>query len=429
MNSSFTGIKEKTGPFFYVSLFCMAILFHQSSILFGVNFSIADFFCIFFVISLIVQNQLLIPIIPLLFYLFVVILVTLTAVFYVPIVLGIETNMIRIGSDFIKLSASFLYFLLGFTLTQKGFFRTVIKWYSYAGVAIGTLGIVMTILNVKVFSSLLYYADVRYRGLMIDPNYFSVLLVTSYVFFNKNEEIKSIYKTIIFFLVLGGVLVAGSKTGLLTLCVYVCIQGWEYLRSYKKNVAAIITSLLIISLILLVFPIITAIFQNEIQQLANSRPALERVYVVFDDLDGAISGSGSERDTTWRVALEMIALSPYVGVGIGSYTTVANEFFLYNNVAHNTFLQLAAEWGLPVASIFFLYVFFQLFKVWKNTKQFNCNAIIVTHILFILMVGSMAITLSNARPLWFFLGVLIYYISQHRKEKARRLSMLNREKI
>src|SRR5699024_11847161 len=72
--------------------------------------------------------------------------------------------------------------------------------------------------------------------------------------------------------------------------------------------------------------------------------------------DSAVGASGSERGDAWDVALAVIALSPALGVGVGTYLTVANEVTGIPMLAHNTYLQVSAEWGLILAIVFFVWL-------------------------------------------------------------------------
>ena len=127
------------------------------------------------------------------------------------------------------------------------------------------------------------------------------------------------------------------------------------------------------------------------------------------DFSGAISENGSGRDITWKVAIQVIQLSPVTGIGIGTYSHIAYQMFHSNNIAHNTFLQLSAEWGIPLAFMLFIYMFFTIGKATNfsisNDSEMN---LILRDIIIILLIGSMAISLNNARVLWLILGALVF---------------------
>lgn len=87
--------------------------------------------------------------------------------------------------------------------------------------------------------------------------------------------------------------------------------------------------------------------------LANS-PFAERFQQVRRELLGESSGSVSERLELWRAGRAMTADYPLLGVGIGHYPS---ELALYaphleGKAAHNSYIQMAAETGVPGAALY-----------------------------------------------------------------------------
>ena len=183
--------------------------------------------------------------------------------------------------------------------------------------------------------------------------------------------------------------------------------------SAKKKVKVIISQWFLIIILVLIISLFFTLFQTIINDIASSIPAFTRVQQLFTDFDAAISGNGSERDSTWTAALQIIQHSPVIGIGIGTYMNIASGMFDAKDIAHNTLLQLSAEWGIPLAFVFFAYVFYLLGKATNNRM---CNAetnYIIRDIIIILLVGSMAISLNNARVLWLLLGALVSSLYSH----------------
>jgi putative inorganic carbon (HCO3(-)) transporter len=62
------------------------------------------------------------------------------------------------------------------------------------------------------------------------------------------------------------------------------------------------------------------------------------------------------RRATWKAALRMIADHPLVGIGPGSFEAVVTRYedpdAVFENLAHNTYLELGAELGIPVMLIY-----------------------------------------------------------------------------
>ncbi|MCM3765947.1 O-antigen ligase family protein [Neobacillus niacini] len=397
-----------------VILFWMAILLHQSQVILGINISFADFFCLMVFINLVIRNQLIIPTLPLNFFIIVSLLVLATAVIYVPIQFNSNSNPAAIVSDYIKLSASFVYFLIGYNLSNINYLDKTIKWYSLFSILVGILGIIFTIFSINVFSNILFFGGTRFRGLMIDPNYYSVLQITGLVYFTRSKIVEARYKYLAVFITFLAVLTSGSKTGIITLICYLALRLIEYLFLKKKRTGEVVVHLFFIVFLILLAPLLFGISEKAMYHLTSSIPSFFRIQELLTDITGAVSESGSGRSDAWNVALQVIQLSPFLGVGIGTYTSLTGEMFQYGNLAHNTFLQLLAEWGIPLTTCFFGYVFFLLGKVSLIDFHRTETNLILRDFMIILLVGSMAISLNSARILWLILGALIYSANAQR---------------
>lgn len=414
MNYSIEIDKSSYHPNVYLTivLFFMAVLLNQSNILFGINVSLADAFCMLLLIFFLIKNQLTIPYIPLLYFFLTSIFVILTAIFFVPAKFNTNLEPINIASDYVKLIAVFIYFLIGYNLSKIKLIKKTLKWYSVFGLFIGVVGIIYTLLNIQTFSSTFFYAGTRFRGLMIDPNYYSVLQVTSLVFITRTETIKNRYKLLAIAIVVISVLLSGSKTGTLTCASYLFFRGLEYLfTKEKKWFLTVLYFFLGGILILLILTTISYIKEN-INVLSSSIPSFSRVLFLITNFTEAISSNGSGREDAWKTAIQIIQFSPILGIGVGTYSAIAEEMFNMDSVAHNTFLQLAAEWGAPLSFVFFIYVITALGKTTFLTGYKSETILILRDLIFIMLIGSLAISLNNSRSLWLFLGALIASIKQ-----------------
>lgn len=402
----------------------MAFLLHQSSVIFGVNLSLSDLFCIVIFFLLLNRNQLYIPTVPFVFFLTISILVLMTALILVPRQFMYTPEPAKVLADYIKLGAVFVYFLIGYNLDKLKLLKKTLSYYSFSGIGIGLLGIGLTFLNIQSLTEFLYFAGIRYKGLMIDPNYFSVLQVTAFVFISRSAAIKARYKWLALFIIVLSILVSGSKTGLLTLFIYLAFRLAEYIFLTRKRAGALIMQMIVFVLVLAASPIIFGIVNQLLLQAVSSIPSLERLQFLFTDFNQAFSESGSGRNTTWEVAVQIIQASPVFGIGIGTYSNLAYELFDSYNVSHNTFLQLLAEWGILAASLFFAAVFSMLGKVTFSYESQSETTIVLRDILLILLIGSLAISLNNARFFWLCLGALISSL-QLKYESRKAINKVN----
>lgn len=399
---------------FIVPVLFLSILLHQSSELFGINLSFADFFCVFILVILVISHQLQLPIFPLIFFLIVSSIVIITSTFYVPMVFNIDINPKGIISDFLKLIALLVYFIIGFNLYRLDLMEKTLKWYSLFGMLIGLIGIMTTLLNINLLSEILYYSDTRYRGLMIDPNYYSVLQITAFIYFSRAKSIRFQYKVLALLITLITVLTSGSKTGLITLSCYLAFRIIEYLFKQNKKGSVILIQMTMITLLILVVPMLFHYLPKLIMIIGSIIPTFDRVQLLFTDFSSAISESGSGRNITWIVALQVIQLSPLIGVGIGTYSNIASKLYYSNDIPHNTFLQLSAEWGIPLAFLFFGYVIFLLVRISNSRSSMNLTInLVLRDIILVLLVASMAISLNNARILWLVLGALVCSLNRN----------------
>jgi O-antigen ligase len=75
--------------------------------------------------------------------------------------------------------------------------------------------------------------------------------------------------------------------------------------------------------------------------------------------DSIASGTGSQRTDLWYAGLQMLKWSPLVGMGHGQF--VQEEGL----VAHSSYIQALAEWGLVGGVMFIGLVYLVLYSVWR----------------------------------------------------------------
>jgi len=102
-----------------------------------------------------------------------------------------------------------------------------------------------------------------------------------------------------------------------------------------------------------------------------------------------------------------VGSSPIFGVGVGTYTGITTAMWGVGAIAHNTYIQLAAEWGLPMSLFFFATIFWQLIGSTIKGKSGSELRIVYRDIIVVFLLGSFAISLNNARLLWITLGLLV----------------------
>lgn len=384
----------------------MGLFFNQSSIMFGFNISISDFFLIPVFSYFLFSGRLKIKLRYLSFFLALSFVGFLAAVFFVPSITPFNASLNAVLSGYIKLLASFLYFLLGFSVFEKGWSEAIVRCYSIGAFLIGFFGLLVTVSEIGFFRAQLLYGNFRLRGLMNDPNYFSVIQVSALVFFLRYRGMRSIVRFLVSLTLIFSIVASGSKTGLLTLAIYSVFFLFEEAYRSRRKVFLLTVICLAILLALLAYAALADKHLDILDSISRIIPAFSRVKLLFTDFSSALAEGGSGRNTAWDVAASIIKLSPVFGIGFGTYSEVSSTLFGTRVIAHNTFFQIFAEWGIPLAVCFFVFVMFQIIKASQDKRKNDYVVIVARDIVIVLLIGSMGISLNNARMFWFFLGLL-----------------------
>ena len=383
----------------------MAVSLHQSGIMFGVNLSVADLFCFLGILVLISSKRLMLSKLPFLYFIALTIHTLFVSFIYVPATFTLFPRSSSVMINYIKLLVCFFYFILGNSIALLKQDEVVIKYYSYVALFIGFLGVIATLLSLQPLSSILVYEGVRLTGLMNDPNYFSLIQASALAYFCKVKGINGFFRIGICIILILSILASGSKTGLITIMVYMLIRLVETLLKNRIRASSFIRTLLLFIIIIVVAVNLSALLGEILYALSNKLPAFNRIVMIFTDFNSAVSGMGSGRDVTWKVALQLIKLSPIMGIGLGTYSALAEAFFGTDVIAHNTYLQLYSEWGIIFATLLFIYIFHTIGKT-ILLRRSEGSISILADMLIVFLIGSLAISLNNARMFWIFLGML-----------------------
>lgn len=390
----------------FASFVLMGVFFNQSRIMFGFNISLSDFFLIPVFSYFLFSGRLRIRLSYFSFFFTVSFFGFMSAVFFIPGVTPFSPSLNVVLAGYIKLLASFLYFLVGFSVFEKGWSEVIVRSYSIGAFLIGFLGLLVTVSGTGFLRAQLLYGNFRLRGLMNDPNYFSVIQVTALVFFLRLRGMRKIVRFLVSLILVISIIASGSKTGLLTLAIYSVLFMFEQVSRTRRRVFLLAVICLAMLLALLAYALLADTLPDILDSLSRIIPAFSRVKLLFTDFSSALVEGGSGRNTAWYVATNIIQLSPVFGIGFGTYSEVSNTLFGTRMIAHNTFFQILAEWGIPLAVCFFVFVMFLIVKASLNMRENDYLAVIARDIVIVLLIGSMGISLNNARMFWFFLGLL-----------------------
>lgn len=407
--------KRKTTLTVVITL--MGMFLHQTSGILGINASLADIFCVMVFFILLIQDKLVFPVKHTLFFILLSVVLLINSMFVVPMTISYYPELTSIITNYLKLLMVFIYFIIGYCIARQSMFDYVLKWYSYFGLTVGCLGIIMTLTNIGLFNDVFFLWG-RFKGLMNDPNYYAILQVTALAIAIRRIS-NNKYKPVIWILVFLSVSISGSKTGMITFIVYLIFYCFESIIRKKKRLHEAILFCIVLAIIFLLTPYFVTLINYTIDKISTFIPIFSRVEVLFNDYMSAISNKESSRDAAWGNAINLIAMSPILGIGIGTYGGIAEMMFGSKTIAHNTYLQLGVEWGVPLIFLFFAYVFYLLGRTsFSKYEEFHETSIIIRDVLIVLLIGSFAISLNNARIFWLFLGALIFYVNQHKSKNV-----------
>lgn len=387
----------------------LALLLNQSRVIAQVNFSFSDFFMVLIVIILFLKNSLFFPKKISLFFLFLSITTISAATLWVPIRLGVQAPIVSVFANIVKLMTVFMYFFVGYSLTKINKITIILKWFSIGAVSIAILAFLYTFISGLPLRQLLYFGESRFSGLMNDPNYFSVIQSSALVYILFNHYYKKMIKWLAFVAIVFSILVAGSKTGLITVVAICLLKLVSWIVSNPGNIIKKAIVLCMLFGLIFLGGIILLNLERILPFLNRYIPEFNRVSILFTNFTDALHAEGSTRDLSWGNALKLINLSPVFGIGVGTYSYIANYLFGSKIIAHNTYLQLFVEWGVPVALFSFSYLFWLIGKSLKKAFDFKHKSFI-NLMLIPFIIGSLALSLNNSRLFWVLFGAVFYYL-------------------
>ena len=172
--------------------------------------------------------------------------------------------------------------------------------------------------------------DLRPGYIAGDANYFAtcmllVLPMAVYSLKIKGSRWQRWFCAVSLLVMLVAFTLASSRGGLVGLCVVIL---YMILRSGQSRRGAIAIAVLLLPMML----------------FSPASPLKRMLHPNYGDFVGA-----QVRREFWSVGLDMIASHPFTGIGLGNFTaqSVSKEVAGFQGIACNTFLEIAAELGIP----------------------------------------------------------------------------------
>lgn len=204
---------------------------------------------------------------------------------------------------------------------------------------------------------LLYFDEIRSKGLMNDPNYFAMTQIITLVLAYKYIH-NYIFKVLACGILLWSLTTTGSKTAfiiLIVLAIYFFIK-----KLFSRNAVSVV-SMSVIMLILLCFTFYNINYYLFQLSDLDALPSLDRMASIFEEGFASLNDSGSERSVVWINAISVIKYTLGFGVGLVDYVHIGSQINGILLVAHNTYLQIFCGMGHFIRCI--IYHIYALFTV------------------------------------------------------------------
>ncbi len=413
-------MNQNTNRDYYLNvlLILLSVFIQQSTVILNVNTSFSDIIVILLCIYLYKRYRQCEH--THLKYVWIFFTVLLTYRIIITLIFVIFNHELNIGlkeicGSIFKISMVFIYFLAGYHLTLYRKQAVVfMKSYIVSSLVIASLCIIGMITHAPLLLEFCFYDIVRARGLMNDPNYFALTQIVTLILIFKFVKPFGL-KMAAAIITIGAIFTSGSKTSLVILVILIGYYAIFLLlkiakQSYKH---LLITLGLIMLMIISTVKIIISNFE-----VIERIPSAARMLSVFSEGTASINVGGSNRILVWQNGIDIIRYTYGFGIGLLEYTHVGQQINNVGFVAHNTLIQIVAEWG-AVFTIIFIYLLIQrLYQLLKVRKiQDNYNYLII--ISGVIVIYSMTVSLNNSRYVALIIGLIFgigKYISQKRSE-------------
>ncbi|WP_142433759.1 O-antigen ligase family protein [Enterococcus mundtii] len=382
-------------------VFLIGFTINITQVILGINISVSDVFMFILLLLLLFTKSIYMTKKTTMYFIFLLIFRLLSTI-QLTTWLDISISFLPIFITFQKFIISLSYFILFISCLkinskiQDDFF----KGLKYGSFILGGLSILLYFVGPEILRNIILFGDIRMRGFMNDPNYFAYMQICGFCIWYLREfkyKIINLFAVIIYPTT---IFLSASKTGLVAFIFMFSILTINKIFSKQLSSASLAKLFLIISGCLILVYIFNDSIVNNLSTFTQAVPQLDRIRIVFENFSGAITEGGSGRLYAWDTANKLIVDTNFMGIGFMDYSIVAQSITGSPIIAHNTFLQLAVEWGAIPLFIGLVYLTIQIFyEVIK--RNWIVVALVLTTIIF-----SFSISLQNARILWILLAIL-----------------------
>lgn len=181
------------------------------------------------------------------------------------------------------------------------------------------------------------YAGFRPGWVVGDPNYFNIsavltLPIAFYLLLGARDMWARLFCLVCLLVTLVAVTLGASRGGFLGLIAALLLTVWHS-RERLRNVTLVGVLVLPVALLLPISPL---------QRLLHPSQSDK--------------GAEESRIAVWRAGLHMMAAHPIAGVGLGNFKSLVPQYSRDknppDNIAHNAYIEIGAEMGLPTLFAF-----------------------------------------------------------------------------
>ncbi|GHG68032.1 polysaccharide polymerase [Alishewanella longhuensis] len=294
---------------------------------------------------------------------------------------------------------SFLFYCVERNIKVESVFLVVALIFSSVSLILYFIGLKSIGINVlsfegqRVYGVLVDRAIPRLIGVVQDPNIF-IYYASIFIFYFGLKKQKAFLDILCLVLLALCCLLTVSRGGLLALILVfslVFINSFFRFLLRPKFTLSFFAGLLS----LIVFIYIAVLFLSSVDDVIS---------IIERRLSSAASGSG--RFEIWINGLSLWQQSPLFGIGWHNFLYYNSNFFMRDNYAHNTFLEVLVETGIVGFTIYFLFFlsfFYSILKVINSDSR--KIYLLFTFVAMVLMLNNLSLIISEAT---FFLMAVVY---------------------
>jgi len=407
---------QKLGWFIKLLFGTFSIFLVTQKVIMGVNLSFADLLLLPVCVALIYSERFSLPPKVVVTFLFFSVWTLCVSIIISCGINGYALDLDAVLIDYLKLFVCFLYLCIGICFAKYNIWKFFLKKYAGTSVVVSLLGIFLTIsMKMGFINSESFYTGNRYQGFTDDPNLFAIMQLVGLSYYLFSENINERFRLIGITIISCGVVLSGSKTGIIVLIFLLFGKNFSIAFNMNSNFKVSVKKMRnkLVLICILVVMCFTAFYMEDV--IREIVPASNRIFYLFENFEQGMTNDGSSRENVWLNSLEVINQNMIFGTGVGAYLPVSEYLTGQRVLAHNTYLQILAEWGLPLGATFFIYIFISTRRYFLGKG--NKDAYLIP-IIMVLFSGSLSLSLNNNRIFWLVIGALLAFSEKKKWKKV-----------